>query len=163
MSSRTIAIVLLAALVALALVAVPATPAAAQDRPADNAQMVRDKLQADKKLAVAQGLALTQPESTAFWPVYESYQNEQRRVFDRMMQVVSDYAASYQSMTDSTARRLLESTIAIYRDRQALMESYLPRFRAVLPERKVARYYQIEQKIRAMLDYELAAGIPLIR
>ena len=158
MSSRTIAAVLLAALVALV-----AVPAAGQDRPADNAQMVRDKLQADKKLAVAQGLALTQPESTAFWPVYESYQTDQRRLFDRLMQVVGDYAGSYQAMTDSTARRLLESTIAIYRDRQALMESYLPRFRAVLPERKVARYYQIEQKIRAMLDYELAAGIPLIR
>ena len=122
MSSRT-----LVALLFAALVAVPAL-ASAQDRPADNWQMVREKLQADKKLAVAQGLAGT-----------------------------------YQSMTDTTARRLLESTIAIYRDRQAMLESYLPKFRAVLPERKVARYYQIEQKIRAMLDYELASQIPLIR
>ena len=155
MSSRTIVALLLASLVA--------TPAVAQERPADNAQLVREKLQADKKLAVAQGLALTQAESTAFWPVYNSYQTDQGRVMDRLLQVIGDYAGTYQTMTDSTARRLLESTIAIYRDRQALMESYLPKFRAVLPERKVARYYQIEQKIRAMLDYELASQIPLIR
>lgn len=155
MSSRTIVALLLTSLVAV--------PATAQERPADNTQMVRDKLQADKKLAVAQGLALTQPESTAFWPVYDRYQGDQRLIMDRMIQVINDYAATYQSMTDSTARRLLESTIAIYRDRQTLMETYLPRFRAVLPERKVARYYQIEQKLRASLDYELAAGIPLIR
>ena len=157
MSSRT-----LVALLFAALVAVPAL-AGAQDRPADNAQMVREKLQADKKLAVAQGLALTQAESTAFWPVYNNYQTDQGRVMDRLLGVITDYAGTYQTMTDSTARRLLESTIAVYRDRQALMESYLPKFRAVLPERKVARYYQIEQKIRAMLDYELAAQIPLIR
>ena len=155
MSSRTLAAVLLATLVAV--------PAIAQDRPADNAQMVREKLQADKKLAVAQGLALTQAESTAFWPVYNNYQADQARVMDRLLKVIGDYAGTYQSMTDTTARRLLESTIAIYRDRQAQMESYLPKFRAVLPERKVARYYQIEQKIRAMLDYELASQIPLIR
>ena len=157
MSSRT-----LVALLFAALVAVPAL-ASAQDRPADNWQMVREKLQADKKLAVAQGLALTQAESTAFWPVYNNYQTDQIRVMDRLLQVVTDYAGTYQSMTDTTARRLLESTIAIYRDRQAMLESYLPKFRAVLPERKVARYYQIEQKIRAMLDYELASQIPLIR
>lgn len=157
MSVRTLVVVSLAA-----LLAVPA-PAIAQDRPADNAQLVRDKLQADKKLAVAQGLALTQAESTAFWPVYDRYQTDQVRLMDRLLQVVADYAGTYESMTDTTARRLLESTIGVYRDRQALMESYLPKFRAVLPDRKVARYYQIEQKIRAMLDYEIAAQIPLIR
>ena len=154
-------------LVAVSLAALVAVPALAQDssqnRPADNSQMVREKLQADKKLAVAQSLALTQAESTAFWPIYNAYQADQGRVMDRMIKVINDYAATYQTMTDSTARRLLESTIGIYRDRQALMESYLPKFRAVLPERKVARYYQIEQKIRAMLDYELASQIPLIR
>ena len=155
MSSRTLAAVLLATLVAV--------PVIAQDRPADNGQMVRDKLQADKKLAVAQSLALTQAESTAFWPVYNTYQADQVRVMDRLLKVIGDYAGTYQNMTDTTARRLLESTIAIYRDRQAQMESYLPKFRAVLPERKVARYYQIEQKIRAMIDYELASQIPLIR
>lgn len=155
MSSRTIVALLLASFVA--------APAVAQERPADNSQMVREKLQADKKLAVAQGLVLTQAESTAFWPVYASYQTDQSRVMDRLLQVIGDFAGTYQNMTDSTARRLLESTMAIYRDRQALMESYLPKFRAVLPDRKVARYYQIEQKIRAMLDYELATGVPLIR
>ena len=155
MSSRTLAAVLLAAVIAV--------PAIAQDRPADNGQMVREKLQADKKLAVAQGLALTQAESTAFWPVYNNYQADQGKVLDRLLGVITDYAGTYQNMTDTTARRLLESTIAVYRDRQALMESYLPKFRAVLPERKVARYYQIEQKIRAMLDYQLASEVPLIR
>lgn len=155
MSSRTLVAVLFAAVIAV--------PAVAQDRPADNAQMVREKLQADKKLAVAQGLALTQAESTAFWPIYNNYQADQARVMDRLLGVITDYAGTYQNMTDTTARRLLESTIAVYRERQALMESYLPKFRAVLPERKVARYYQIEQKIRAMLDYELAAQIPLIK
>jgi hypothetical protein len=154
MSSRTILAMLLASLVAV--------PALAQEPPADNLQVVREKLQADKKLAVAQGLALTESEATKFWPVYDSYQTDQRAIMDRTIQLIRDYAATFRSMTDSTARRLLDANVTIQRDRVALMESYLPKFRAVLSDTKVARYYQIENKLRAMLDYELAAGIPLV-
>jgi len=32
----------------------------------------------------------------------------------------------------------------------------------VLPPTKAARYVQIENKIRAVLRYEMAAGIPLV-
>jgi hypothetical protein len=44
-----------------------------------------------------------------------------------------------------------------------LRQTYLPRFRKVLPEVKVVRYYQIENKINAALMYEVAAKIPLIK
>jgi hypothetical protein len=33
----------------------------------------------------------------------------------------------------------------------------------VLPVRKVARYLQIENKIRAVVNYELATGVPLVQ
>jgi hypothetical protein len=44
-----------------------------------------------------------------------------------------------------------------------LRQAYLPKFRKVLPEIKVVRYYQIENKINAALNYDLAADIPLMK
>jgi hypothetical protein len=44
-----------------------------------------------------------------------------------------------------------------------LRQAYLPKFRKVLPETKVVRYYQIENKIQAALMYEIAANIPLMK
>jgi hypothetical protein len=41
-------------------------PALAQDEPADNMQLVRDKIKADKKLFVAQAMGLTESEAKAF-------------------------------------------------------------------------------------------------
>ena len=155
MSSRTFLALLIASLIAV--------PAVAQERPADNSQIAREKLQADKKLAVAQNLTLTEAEAAAFWPVYDSYQRDQSAIWDRLIVVIRDYAAAYQTMSDSTARRLLDATVAIQRDRVALMQSYLPRFRAVLSETKVARYYQIEHKLRTAMDFELATQIPLVK
>ncbi|MGZ6275097.1 MAG: hypothetical protein ACXWMI_03175, partial [Syntrophales bacterium] len=49
-------------------------PVCAQDKPADTNQLVREKLQADKKLFIAENMQLSEAEAKAFWPVYESYQ-----------------------------------------------------------------------------------------
>ena len=43
-----------------------------------------------------------------------------------------------------------------------LMRSYVPKLEKGLPDMKVARYIQIESKIRDVERYELAAQIPLV-
>ncbi|MGH7479724.1 MAG: hypothetical protein ACREJ8_09100, partial [Candidatus Methylomirabilales bacterium] len=53
-----------------------ALPVLAQDKPADTMQILREKIQADKKLLVAANMGLTEKEAQAFWPVYESYQKD---------------------------------------------------------------------------------------
>jgi hypothetical protein len=44
-----------------------------------------------------------------------------------------------------------------------LKQLYLPKFHSALPAIKVTRYYQIENKIQAILHYELAEAIPLMK
>ena len=43
-----------------------------------------------------------------------------------------------------------------------LKRSYASKLEKALPEMKVARYLQIENKIRSIIKYELAAEIPLV-
>ncbi|MEE9538819.1 MAG: hypothetical protein V3W10_05750, partial [candidate division NC10 bacterium] len=45
-------------------------PVLAQDKPADTMQILREKIQADKKLLVATNMDLTEKEAQAFWPIY---------------------------------------------------------------------------------------------
>ena len=44
-----------------------------------------------------------------------------------------------------------------------LRQSYLPKFRIVLSEKRVVRYYQIENKVKAVMEYDLARQIPLVK
>ena len=138
------------------------SPAWTQEKPADNMQIVRDKIRADKKLVVAANMQLTESEATAFWPVYDSYQKELGLLRDRSLSVIKEYAANYETMSNETAKKLLEDHLAIERDHQKLREAYLPKFRKVLSEKKVARYYQIENKIDAIMKYQLGSEIPLV-
>ena len=134
----------------------------AQDKPADNTALVLEKLKADKKLLVGDNMGLTETEAKAFWPVYDAYQADLGKLNQRTIAMVKTYAASYKSMTDVVAKSLLDEAIAIERDRVALLTSYRPKFGAVLSPIKEARYYQIENKIRAILNYEMADAIPLV-
>ncbi len=138
-------------------------PVIAQEKPTDNMQILLEKIRADKKLLVAQNMQLTEAEAKAFWPVYDSYQNELFLLRVRTAKLIQDYADAYDKMTDQTAKKLLDEYMTIEVLGQKLRQAYLPKFRKVLPEVKVARYYQIENKIRAALMYEIGANIPLAK
>jgi hypothetical protein len=140
-----------------------ALPVLAQDKPADNMQILREKIQADKKLLVAANMGLTEKEGQAFWPVYESYQKDLGLLNGRMLVLIQDFANTYQAMTDDAAKKLVGEYLAIEGDRVKLKQSYLPKLRQALPEKKVARYLQIENKIEAVIRYELAEKIPLVK
>jgi hypothetical protein len=161
MTKRKI-IVLAAALVA-GIWALGGLAASAQDKPADNMQILREKIRADKKLLVAANMQLTETEAKAFWPVYDQYQQELFLLRSRTAKLIKDYAEAYEKMSGAKAKKLMDESMSIEVLGPKLRQAYLPKFRKVLPEIKVVRYYQIESKINAALNYDLAAEIPLIK
>ena len=153
-------VVILLSMVALVFVC---SPGFAEDRPADNMDIVREKIRADKKLLIAENMQLSEAEAKAFWPVYEAYQNELFLLQSRSIKLINDFSGAYEKMTDKEAKKLLDEYLTIEGLRMKLRQAYLPKFRKALPEKKVARYYQLENKIHAVVAYELAKGIPLVK
>ena len=150
-------------LVALVMVMVSVFTVAAQEKPSDNMQIVLEKVRADKKLLVAENMQLTEAEAKAFWPVYNQYQDELFLLRSRTAKLIKNYADAYDKMSNDAAMKLLDEFMTIEALGPKLRQAYLPKFRKVLPEIKVARYYQIENKINAALMYELATNIPLAK
>jgi hypothetical protein len=136
--------------------------AAAQDKGGD-VDLLREKARVHKKLLLAAALQLTESEGKAFWPVYNAYQTDMIGHYDRVLKLIADYGAAYDSMTDAGATRLLGEFVALEANHVGLLTKYLPRFQGTLPPRKVARLYQVESKLRALLNYELASDIPLVK
>jgi Spy/CpxP family protein refolding chaperone len=158
---RLIAFALAAGLAAPAMAQTPAAPPASATT---NMEILRQKVKADKKLVVAQNLSLTDAEGAAFWPVYEAYQKDLQQINQRLMTAIRAYADAYNKgpVTNETAKKLLEESMAIDEAEAKLKSSSAPKILAALPATKAARYIQIENKIRAAVRYELAAGIPLV-
>ena len=155
-SIRMIVLVFLTA--ALGCVFVPA-----EDPPADNWNILRDKLKADKKLVVAENLELTQGEADAFWPVYNAYQAELDKLNERIKKAVLLYADAWNNanVTDETARYLVGEMLAIDEAELQLKKALVPKVQQVLPPLKAMRYLQIENKVRTIARYDLMEIVPL--
>lgn len=137
--------------------------AMAQDKPADEMEILREKARADKKLVVSTTLALTEGEAKVFWPVYNAYQSDMITHYDKLLSLVDRFEKAYDTMTDQTATQLLNEYLALEANHIALLKAYVPRFQRVLPALKVGRLYQIENKMRALVNYDLARHIRLVK
>ena len=139
-------------------------PVLAQEKPADNMQILREKIKADKKLLVATNMELTESETKNFWPIYEDYQKDLQKINERLGKLLQSYAADYKNktMTDEKAKKLTDEFLSIEQAEVTLKTSYVPKLSKALPATKVARYLQIENKIRAVIKYDLAATVPLV-
>ena len=140
------------------------SPAVSQDKPADNMQILLDKVKADKKLLVAGNMELTESEAKGFWPVYEQYQKDLGAINQRIVRLIERYAEDYRAntLTDEKAKKLTNELVAIEQSDGGLQAAYVFKLGKVLPPKKVARYLQLENKIRAAVKYDLAANIPLV-
>jgi hypothetical protein len=128
-------------------------------------EILRQKLQADKKLVVAQAMQLTDAEAKGFWPVYDAFQADLGKINTQLGQVIQAYAAAYRAdtLTNEKAQELIGEVLKIEQAEVDLKKAYAPKLGAVVSQVKVARYLQIENKIRALLKYELAGEIPLAK
>jgi len=153
----------LSRIVLFAAAAMLALPAAAQTK--SDMQILAEKIRADKKLVVAANMQLTEEEAKGFWPVYDAYQKDLQGINKRLGAAIKNYAAAYGKgqVSDQAAKKLINEAIAIEDAEVKLKRSYVPKLEKVLPGIKVARYIQIENKIRAVVRHDLAAEIPLVQ
>lgn len=141
-------------------------PAVAAQQPTEtDMQIMLEKLKADKKLLVAANMELSEAEAAKFWPVYDEYQAELGKINGRIADLIEAYAAEYNknSMTEDKAKKMVTELISIDQAEAALKKMLAPKLYKALPAIKVARYLQIENKIRAAVHYELAEAVPLVK
>ena len=140
-----------------------AAPAFAAGESADaNLDILRDTIRANRKALVAVNLKLTDTEATQFWPLYGRYEAELKTVNDRLVKVITDYTAKYGKLTDDQASKLATDYLAAEEDRAKVRRTYFTDFAKVLPGKKAARFYQIENKMDAVIRYDLAREIPVV-
>lgn len=153
-------------LVVLAVLASPflALSAASAQESTPDLDAARAELQAGRDEIIREDLQLSDDLLAAFWPVYEEYVAEISVVRDRKAGLVQQYMQAYRAgaFTDEFAKRLIDENFAIRGEWIAIQQSYVDRFKAVLPVQLVARFYQLENKMDAEVDAQLALAIPLV-
>jgi hypothetical protein len=124
----------------------------------------RALLQAGRREIIADELRLTDAEAEAFWPVYDAYHAAVMEVRDRQAEVIGVYLKRYRAgdVSEDYAEDLLEQGLDVKQDLLKVQDRYLKRFKKTLPIRKLVRFYQLENKMDAEIDAQLAILVPLM-
>jgi hypothetical protein len=124
--------------------------------------LIRRDIRADKKQIIAANVSLTETEATKFWPVYDQYVAEMTKHNDEFFAVIKDYAANQKTITDAQASSMIKRWVEIQIARDQTRQKYIPLFEKVIPGKKVALFFQIDRRLYALLDMQVASEIPLI-
>jgi len=127
-------------------------------------QVASEVVKTMRNMTIIVNLEFTPEENKKFWPLYEEYRQKVRSVRERKLAVVEAYAERYRAGTvdDDFADAAIRDWIQIQLDTAKIRQKFWGKFRRILPATKAARFYQIENKMDAKVDYALARGVPLV-
>jgi len=128
----------------------------------DEIELTRAVIQAQRQSILSQAMSFSEEESRRFWPLYRDYLVDVNKLVDRNVKLITSYTENYENLSEDTAAWILDEFIALEKAEAELKARWVPRFREVLPQKKVARFFQLENKMNAIIDYDLASSIPLI-
>jgi len=147
------------AIVIAAALLIPATVAAQQER--DQIEVLRSQVKTDRQAVVALNMDLSEKQSEAFWPVYREYHEKRDELADRRVNMLMEFRDNQVGMTAAQAQQILKDAIDLEDKLNDLKHNYRADFEKVLGPRHALRYYQIENKLDAAINYELASVVPL--
>jgi len=139
------------------LFAQPLSAAAERDI-AISLRMINDK----RNTSLAFNMSFTKEEKDAFWPLYRKYRDAMTNVNTRQLDVIVDYANHYDNMTEDKAQKLLDRSFIYQEQALKVKQLYVKKFRRILPNIKVTRLMQLENRMDAAVRLKLSEGIPLI-
>ena len=124
--------------------------------------LIRRDLRTEKKKIIAMNVPLTETEATKFWPVYDQYADEMRKVNDEFFTIIKDYAANQKALTDAQAISMVKRWSDLQVTQAQTRQKFVPLFEKVLSGKKAALFFQIDRRLYALMDLQTASEVPLV-
>ena len=124
-------------------------------------EVTRQAVESQRRVLVAGALPLADAEADAFWPLYDAYEKERRGLDEQANKLLADFLAAGATLTDGQARAMIDKALKADEGRLRVRREFLERMAKAIPPRKVARFYQIDNKLDAVVRADFAKQVPL--
>jgi hypothetical protein len=137
--------------------------ASAQTALDEQIALVRQSANTDRKIILMGNMTFMADESAEFWPAWKQYRLAMAANGDRTLALIKDFAANYENMTDQKANEIMTDHFSIEMQNLVIKQQFSQEISKFMPARKVMRVMQIENKLDAAIDLQLASEIPLTK
>ncbi|HEY4368766.1 MAG TPA: hypothetical protein VGN07_16145 [Steroidobacteraceae bacterium] len=125
-------------------------------------EQFRNDLQATAADVMAKGLTLSAEQAAKFWPMFETFQKEQKVIIDEQLKSLMKYRDTYKTMTDADALSYANSLLQRDQRVHDLRVKYLTKFQEVVPARVAARAVQLDRRLGLVGQVKISSQVPLI-
>ena len=129
----------------------------------DYVEMLKKNIQDESKMIVADNLTLTEEQAEIFWPLYDEYDAAYDKLVDERVKVIEDYMMDYYGLDEETGKELITKSIELKQKVVDIQKEYINKMMEVLPVSIVGKFFQIDNRIAAIIDIARMANIPFVR
>lgn len=115
------------------------------------------------KEIVKENLKLTEDEAKIFWPLFDEYMAARSPIFDKRVSITEEYMMNYYALDDATAKDLISKSMQSNQDLLDLRKEYLNKMFEQLPAPLVGKFFQIDNRVTALIDLVRMSATPLVR
>jgi hypothetical protein len=129
----------------------------------DDLQSATEVIRNQRKVYIEKIMEFTLQEKEAFWPLYTEYESGLSKIRGKRIELAMSIFQKRGIFSDEEAITMLNQRMKIDVDELKYKLSYVSKFMNVLPGRKVAGFYQAENRFDTAAIAELYSNIPGIR
>ena len=129
----------------------------------DYIQMLKEDIQGVSRQIVAENLSLTEDQANKFWPIYDEYDAAYDKLVDERVKVIEEYIMNYYGIDDEVGKDLISKSFDLKYRAIDLQKEYIDKMLEVLPISVVGKFFQIDNRIAAIIDISRMASLPLLR
>ena len=126
-------------------------------------EMLKKDIQAESRNIVANNLTLTDEQAKIFWPLYDEYDAAYDKLVDERVDIIKDYMMHYYGMDEETGKDLITKSMDLKEKAVDLQKEYINKMLEGLPISVVGKFFQIDNRIAAIIDITRMTNLPLVR
>ncbi|PIF34498.1 hypothetical protein CLU81_5149 [Flavobacterium sp. 9] len=134
----------------------------AQSSAKDELAIIQSSYGKSKTDLINQYMALSPEQTTAFQPVYDSYEAERKVLGQKKIQIIDDYAAKYATLTDADADQLTKANLKNNLDVEKLYSKTYEKAKKAIGATNAAKFIQLEVYLQTSIREEIQDSIPFI-
>jgi len=123
-------------------------------------ELLRSDLNTEKKEIITEVMQFTDSESEIFWNVYNSFEEDFRKLGDKRVAMIKKYAEEFETMNDEKAEKLIDEAFDFRKEKLSLKEDLWKKLKAELGAARAAKFIQLDNIIELLIDIQISSELP---
>jgi hypothetical protein len=128
----------------------------------DETEIIQNLWGAEKKAIVEEYMNFNEKEAKFFWPIYEEYDENRKKLGSARIAILEDYVNNYESLTNEKAADLTKKIFKNNSQLDKLQMKYYNKMKLAITALRASQFMQLENYLQTMIQFEIQEELPFI-